>query len=273
VTEAATEVARSYYDSEDADRFYAKVWGGEDIHVGLYASDDEPIFDASQRTVERMAEIAGVREGQRVLDLGSGYGGAARYLAERRGARVDALNLSRVENERHRALNRERGLEERVVVHDGAFEELPFDDARFDVVWSQDAILHSGDRPRVLSEAARVLKPGGALVFTDPMMSDGCPEGVLQPILERIHLSSLGSPGFYERQAKEHGLTLVRFEELREQLVRHYTRVLEETTRLEPKLRGAISDGYLARMKRGLGYWIEGGNAGHLTWGIFHFRK
>ena len=48
------EKARSYYNSSDADTFYFTVWGGEDIHIGLYKDDREPIFDASRRTVETM---------------------------------------------------------------------------------------------------------------------------------------------------------------------------------------------------------------------------
>ena len=50
----AEATARSYYDSEDADTFYSSVWGGEDIHVGLYRTDDEEIAPASRRTVEQM---------------------------------------------------------------------------------------------------------------------------------------------------------------------------------------------------------------------------
>ena len=44
---------------------------------------------------------------------------------------------------------------------DGSFEDLPFQDKAYDLVWSQDAFLHSGDRVRVLEEAVRVMKPGG----------------------------------------------------------------------------------------------------------------
>ena len=54
-SDEATRVARDYYNSTDADNFYFHIWGGEDIHVGLYESDDEPIAEASRRTVERMA--------------------------------------------------------------------------------------------------------------------------------------------------------------------------------------------------------------------------
>ena len=41
-------VAEAYYDSDDADRFYFTIWGGEDIPVGMYKTPDEPIAPASQ---------------------------------------------------------------------------------------------------------------------------------------------------------------------------------------------------------------------------------
>ena len=47
-------IAEEYYDSGDADKFYFDVWGGEDIHIGLYDGTDD-IKEASRRTVERMA--------------------------------------------------------------------------------------------------------------------------------------------------------------------------------------------------------------------------
>lgn len=271
----AVHTAREYYNSEDADNFYSIIWGGEDIHIGWYRSDDEPIRDASRRTVEQMADrISGnLTAASRVLDLGAGYGGAARYLTRRFGCHVTALNLSEAENDRNRALNIAEGLDERIDVVDGSFEDIPYDDASFDVVWSQDAILHSGDRPRVLSETARVLRAGGDFIFTDPMQSDDCPEGVLEPILDRIHLETLGSPGFYRAEAKALGMELVAFVDATDQLLRHYSRVLEETTARESEITDSISPEYIERMKTGLGHWIEGGRSGHLAWGIFHFRK
>jgi sarcosine/dimethylglycine N-methyltransferase len=118
-----------------------------------------------------------------------------------------------------------------------------------------------------------VLVPGGHLVFTDPMMTDECPEDVLQPIFERIHLSSLGSPGFYRKAGQAAGLTLCEYVDLDPHLPRHYQRVLEETERNEAQVKGDISEQYIANMKKGLRYWIDGGHNGHLTWGIFLFRK
>ena len=105
------------------------------------------------------------------------------------------------------------------------------------------------------------------------MQADDCPKGVLQPILDRIHLESLGSPGFYRRETLRLGLSEVAFEAMTHQLTTHYGRVLQETERREGELSGQISAEYLARMQKGLGHWVEGGHQGHLVWGIFHFRK
>jgi sarcosine/dimethylglycine N-methyltransferase len=270
----AVQIARTYYDSSDADRFYATIWGGEDIHVGLYDDPADSIVVASRRTVERMAtKLATLPPGATVLDLGSGYAGAACHLARTAGLRVVALNLSRAQNERARALVRERGLDRLVEVVDGSFEDVPFGPGSFDAVWSQDAILHSGDRARVFDEIGRVLRPGGHLVFTDPMQSDDCPPGVLEPILARIHLTSLASPAFYRAEADRVGLQELELDDLSEHLPLHYGAVLRETERRHDTLVAAITPAYIERMKAGLRHWIDGGEAGHLRWGIFHFRR
>ena len=274
-----TRIAQEYYDSSDADEFYFRVWGGEDIHIGLYASDREAIGDASRRTVDRLAQEipnlddkARARE-MRILDCGAGYGGAARVLAKTFGCRVDCLNLSVVQNKRNRELTAAQGLSDRVRVFDGAFESLPFEDSTYDAVWSQDAFLHSGAKPQVLKEVTRVLKPGGHLVFTDPMQADDCPPGVLQDVLARIHLDSMGSMAFYRAQAADLGLREVLVEPMTHQLVNHYSRVKVELTERRPALSEYVSEAYIDRMIQGLQHWIDAGQRGYLAWGILHFAK
>jgi len=207
------------------------------------------------------------------LDVGAGYGGAARFLAKTYGCHITALNLSEVENERNRTITHQQGLGDLIDVVDGSFEDIPFPDQAFDVVWSQDAILHSGDREQVLKEVYRVLKPEGVFVFTDPMQANTCPEGVLQPILDRIHLDSLGSPAFYQKIGLGLGFGQVSFEDHTEQLVNHYGRVLNETQKKQNDMNGLVSQDYITRMKKGLQHWIDGGRNGFLAWGIFVFKK
>ena len=270
----ATAIASSYYDSSDADRFYAEIWGGEDIHIGLYASPGESIRRASARTVEELMALAGDGgPAWTVVDLGSGYGGAARRLAASWGCRVEAVNISRVENERHRLLNREAGLSERIRVHDASFDACPLPDGCADLVWSQDAILHAGDRAAVLREVARLLRPGGGFVLTDPMAADGVDPAQLRPILDRIHLADLGSPQRYRRWGEAAGLQLEHWSERTGMLVLHYSRVRQELRSRRRELGTTISEDYLERMETGLGHWIEGGRNGSLCWGLMRFRR
>ena len=270
----AVEIAEEYYDSTEADAFYLNVWGGEDIHIGLYDTPVEDIAAASRRTVETMAnQLGGLTAETRVIDLGSGYGGAARYLAANFGCHIDCLNLSRTQNELNRKNNVEAGVTEQIDVIHGSYEDIPASDANYDVVWSQDAILHSGNRPRVLDEIKRVLKPGGQVIFTDPMQADDCPDGVLQPILDRIHLETLASFGFYRSELGARGFEEVAVSPMLDQLRTHYTRVGEELKSRYDDIVNLSGKEYVDNMLHGLQHWVSGADKGHLAWGIAHFKK
>lgn len=269
----ADTVAEAYYDSGDADRFYFEIWGGEDIHIGLYDQTSN-IAAASRLTVERMASVLdGLGGTTQVLDVGSGYGGAARYLAKNFGCSVHCLNISETQNATNRRLNAEQGLSNKITVVHGSFEDIPEPDGRFDVVWSQDAILHSGNRMGVFSEVFRVLKPGGQFVFTDPMQADDCPPGVLQPVYDRIHLQSLGSFAYYRRAAADIGFDERDVIDLTPHLRVHYHRVGENLRARYDALTGMVSTDYMDRMLLGLENWVTAADSGYLAWGILHFQK
>ena len=272
----AAEVAKvteTYYDSDDADRFYFNIWGGEDIHIGIY-DDTDDIRTASRLTVERMARTAEpLNESTRVLDIGAGYGGSARYLAKSYGCPVTCLNISRIQNATNERLNAEQGLDGLIDVHYGNFEDLPEADESYDLVWSQDAILHSGRKQTVMNEVFRVLKPGGRLVFTDPMQADDCPDGVLGPVLARIHLDNLGSFAAYKELAANAGFEHEADDVMTPQLRSHYNRVREELTGDYERMCGLASKDYVDRMIQGLENWVKAADSGYLAWGIQSFRK
>lgn len=269
------EVTQNYYDSQDADEFYYNIWGGEDIHVGLYQSDTEPIADASRRTVETMAKaLPNLNANSVILDIGAGYGGAARYLASNYGCRVDCLNLSEAENERNEEMNKSAGLDHLINVYGGNFEALPFGGNTYDIVWCQDSILHSGQKEKVFEEVVRVLKKGGDFIFTDPMQADDAKTEDLKPVLERIHLKEMGSVRKYKEIAGKLGVDEISINEMPERIAQHYGRVLNELTNREEELRDSrLSNDYISNMKNGLQNWVKFGNEGQLNWGILHFRK
>jgi tocopherol O-methyltransferase len=89
------EVAAHY---DDLDRFYREIWG-EHIHHGLWQSRGEPADEATRHLIAVVAAQARVQAGDRVCDVGSGYGGTARTLAREYAAEVTALTVSRAQHE------------------------------------------------------------------------------------------------------------------------------------------------------------------------------
>lgn len=268
------DVTEGYYDSDDADTFYSTVWGGEDLHIGIYEQTRD-IREASAATVDRMAAmLPRLNAGTKVLDIGAGYGGSMRRIVQRAGCETVCLNISETQNDTNRHKTRRAGLTDRLRVVHGVFEDIPEADGSFDVVWSQDAILHSDQRAKVLGEVWRVLQPGGHFIFTDPMQADDVPDGVLQPVYDRLQLNSLGSMRFYREAAEALGFEVVAQEEMAGHLRSHYDRVREDLVANYDKLReSGASAAYLDKMIVGLENWVKAADAGHLAWGIQLFRK
>jgi len=268
-----TEEAETYYDSDDADNFYSAVWGGEDIHVGCYENTRD-IATASIETVERMAgTLSSLDVSSVVVDLGAGYGGSARRLAGSRSCSVHCVNISQTQNDTNRTKNHNEGLDRLVSVIHASFDEVPLPSESADVVWSQDAFLHAPDRHKVIEEAFRLLKPGGELVFTDPMQADDVPEGVLQPVYDRLNLQDLGSMRFYREVAQAVGFEVLDQIDLVHNLRTHYDRVREELESRRAELEQKSSAQYLDKMVFGLRNWVNAADDGHLAWGIQRFRK
>jgi len=136
----------------------------------LRASD---LFDFDQdhygglAAVEALARKAGITCSARVLDVCAGLGGPARFLADRFGCRVVAVELNAGRAAGAARLTRLVGLDRHVVVARADATALPFAAARFDACLSQEAFLHIADKATVLGECRRMLRPGGRLAFTD----------------------------------------------------------------------------------------------------------
>lgn len=264
---------RDYYNSNEVLSFHKLIYKNSDhCSVGLY-DGQESIHEAMYKTVVKMASLVPLNQSSIVLDLGAGYGGAARYLAKTSGCWVDCLNLSEVQNQHNRELNQQRGLESQICVINGNFEEIPSTNEHYDIVWSQDALLFSSNRFKVFQQVYRVLKPGGHFIFADPMKSDDCPDKVLQPLLARIHLDSLSSLNFYRNTATILGFEEVQVIEMTEQLIQHYARLLEEMNIQYEAFLEACGKDYIEHQKQGLKHWIEAGKNRYLNWGILHFKK
>jgi len=122
-----------------------------------------------------LAKLAGITADMRVLDVGSGVGGPARYLAAAHGCRVTGVDLSAPFVEAARYLTERTGQSGLVSFETASALELPFEDGRFDVVLLQHVAMNIADRALLYRELRRVLKPGGRFATYDVVLNNGEP--------------------------------------------------------------------------------------------------
>ncbi|HEX2207984.1 MAG TPA: methyltransferase domain-containing protein [Longimicrobium sp.] len=269
--DALTERVRDFYDGP-ADVLYRTTWG-ENLHLGLPRQPGDDQTDAAVHTTERMAGAVALHPGVSVLDLGCGYGGPARQLASRYGCRVTGLNLSRVELDEAVRRTREAGLEDRVTYVQGDFHELDFADASFDVVWSQDSLMYGADKPRILREAHRVLKPGGMLDVTDILASRDLPEHHRRRLYERVRTPEMWDIERYLTELMGIGFQVRRLEDWSEHVAASYAAARAATIEKREELTAQVGAEMIDRTLDGLAFWVEMATRGLVGWALFVARK
>ena len=122
-----------------------------------------------------LARLAGITADMSVLDVGSGIGGPARFLAATYGCQVTGVDLSEPFVDAARYLTERTGQSELVSFDTASALELPFDDGHFDVVVLQHVAMNISDRARLYREIRRVLKSGGKFATFDVVLKSGDP--------------------------------------------------------------------------------------------------
>ena len=125
-------------------------------------------------TVE-LAALAGITADRSVLDVGSGFGGPARFLAETYGCWVTGVDLSEKFVDAARHLTERTGQSGQVSFETASALELPFDDGCFDIVLLQHVAMNVADRARLYRAIRRVLSSGGGLASFDVVLNSGEP--------------------------------------------------------------------------------------------------
>jgi SAM-dependent methyltransferase len=169
---------------------------GKDLEA--LTRDDLASFDeqhgGGREATRELARLTGLREDMHVLDVGSGLGGPARTLAAEFGCRVTGVDLTEEFCRAAVMLTARVGLQDRITFQHGSVLDLPFEDATFDVVWTQGMLMNIADKPRLFAKAYRMLRPGGRLAFQASLA--GSVPGVYYPTFwaDDAQLSFLVSP-------------------------------------------------------------------------------
>jgi ubiquinone/menaquinone biosynthesis C-methylase UbiE len=140
----------------------------------------EHLHSGGLATTRDQAERITLTRESRILDVGCGTGGPARYLAQKYGCRVEGVDLTPELIETGQVLTKRCGLADRVMLQLANALDLPYPDQTFDVVWCQNVTMNIADKARFLAEVYRVLEPGG--LFTSTEYSVGPGRDVIFPV-------------------------------------------------------------------------------------------
>jgi sarcosine/dimethylglycine N-methyltransferase len=188
--------------------------------VALATLTEEELQDYDQdhygglQATDVLAAKAGIRKEHHVLDVCSGMGGPARYIAYRIGCRVTGLDLTESRYRSAIKLTEMVGLENLVDFKQGNALDMPFADESFDVVIGQEAWCHVPDKPRLISECARVVKPGGVIAFTDILRTDKLTKGDMRRLRSEMTFPVLETLRGYAQLLEKNGCTVVECHDL-----------------------------------------------------------
>src|SRR5882724_4716698 len=145
-----------------------------------------------------------------VVDICSGSGGPAIFMAETTGCQVLGLDINENGVLNAAKLSKSKGLETRVKFQNAdASQRLPLEDDSIDAIVCIDAIIHLPNRIAILKEWHRVLKPGGRILYTDPTIITGLVSKEEIAIRSSIGYFQFAPPGEDERLIKEAGFELI----------------------------------------------------------------
>jgi tocopherol O-methyltransferase len=193
--------------------YYRSLWG-EHLHHGYWIHGDESKEKAQLQLIEHLAQLAGVKRGADILDIGCGFGASSIYLAKHYNATVTGITISSVQVEMANQAAALERLDAKFLLMDA--EAMNFQ-KQFDVLWSVESISHYQNLPGFFASAAKLLKPGGTFAMTDWFKKENLtPEETRKSIvpIEKGMFVELQSMNEYEKLLTSNGLQIMRREVL-----------------------------------------------------------
>ena len=198
----------------DLDRFYRDLWG-EHLHHGLWLTGKESPDEATIQLTEHLADQMQIEPGQRVCDIGCGYGATSRYLAKERNVKVTGLTISSAQ---HRfAMEKAAGKDNPSFLLEN-WERNSLADESMDGAISIECVSHVENKQVYFDQIARVLKPGRRAVFTVWLACDEPTRFQQRHLLELIcregRLPGMGTVEEYAAMIRHAGLEQLDFEDV-----------------------------------------------------------
>lgn len=214
---AQGSVAKHY---DELDAFYREIWG-EHVHHGLWHTGAEDSDQATLQLIEYVAARAGLRANERVCDVGCGYGGTARFLAQQYGAQVTGVTISPEQYAYARAKD-PHTTNPSYLLQDWLKNTIPAE--TFDVAVAIESTEHMADLPYAISEAYRVLRSGGRIVICAWLANEGLRswevDRLIEPICREGRLYGMGTASDYSALLGQAGFVVDSVDDISQQVWR-----------------------------------------------------
>lgn len=265
------------YASERGRHFYKTVMGdgGFDVHYGLYDNADATMSEATLAATKRLVELAlrviDPSEITAILDLGSGRGGSAHYLASRFECVVTCVDLCQEHHEENHRQASTLGVADRIDTWLGSFESLPDEwIALYDVTWGQESFCHAEDQDQLMEEAFRVTRPGGAIVFSDILLSDQASDADAAAFSDVNAVITLSTLDQHRHRMTRAGFRNIQFEDWTHHLGANFKRMLNQINHHREQLQHQGVDAeYIEEFERSLRQRLQWTEGSVLQWGAF----
>ena len=181
----------------------------EDITQAVLSAHDQDHYGGTE-AVDHLMGLAAITADDHVLDVCAGMGGPARYIAWKTGCKVTGLDLTASRVAGAQALTEAARLGAQVDFVHGNALEMPFDHARFTCIISQEAFAHIPRKNQLIATCARVLKPGGRMVFSDIMSHQTLSAPDAQQLYDGMRFSEIATLADYQQWFADVGMRWVR---------------------------------------------------------------
>lgn len=213
-----------YYDHCEADyRLFWDLNHSHAMHAGFWDETTRTLRQALKRENEVLAELAGIKEGEHVLDAGCGVGGSSIFLAKT--CRCHVLGITLSAKQVHTATRNaiQEGVQENAVFQLRDYTSTGLPSHSYDVVWAIESICHAKEKRLFIKEAMRLLKPGGRLILADGFAAEnqGNPDDRLRMKiwLEGWGVESLDQAATFKSGLEEEGFVNIQFHDITKHVI------------------------------------------------------
>jgi sarcosine/dimethylglycine N-methyltransferase len=265
---AEQEAYRKFYDTA-LSALLSAIWGGN-LHMGLFDHPEESLGEAQLRVKDHMARSAALRPRRRVFEAACGVGTTAMHLARKYGVFVRATNIANAQLGEAAERARAAGLSDSVSFGFADYHDLgDTPDNVYDCWWCQEALLYAAERARVFSEARRVVKPGGKIVFTDLTLSNALPLAERKAFMKDIRAPNLWPIEDYDELFRDTNIPVLEREDWTAHTALTFDAVARNLATVRDEFAARIGEEIVSGTEFRINRQLEMAREGYLGWCFF----